>query len=210
MSLSITDTDALIVIDVQNDFCPGGALAVPEGDRVVDPINRLMEHFSVIAFSQDWHPAGHGSFASAYPGKAPFETTTLSYGTQILWPDHCVVGSEGADFHPALNADRASVVVRKGSYPMLDSYSTFYHHDRTTPTGLAGYLQQRGVQRIFMTGLAYEYCVGFSTLDGVREGFEVFVIEDAVGKFENDDFATMSAEIAKSGAKIIQSGEILG
>lgn len=206
--IQITEKDALILIDIQNDFCPGGALAVPEGDKVVAVANRLMDSFSLIAFSQDWHPAGHKSFASAHAGKNPFETTQMPYGTQILWPDHCVQGSGGAAFHPGLDENRASVVIRKGSNPQIDSYSTFYENDRKTATGLAGYLKQRGIERIFLAGLAWEYCVGFSALDGRAEGFEVFFVEDGTGAFHNDDFAPMNAQLQEAGVQHIQSSAL--
>jgi len=206
--IQTTEKDALILIDIQNDFCPGGALAVPEGDRVVAAANQLTGRFSLVAFSQDWHPPGHKSFASAHAGKSPFETTQMPYGTQILWPDHCVQGTSGAAFHQALDENRASIVIRKGSNPDIDSYSTFYENDRKTATGLAGYLKQRGIERIFVAGLAWEYCVGFSALDGRAEGFEVFFVEDATGAFRNDDFAPMNGQLQAAGVRHIQSSDI--
>lgn len=200
--------DALILIDIQNDFCPGGALAVPDGGRVVPVANQLMNRFSLVAFSQDWHPTGHQSFASAHAGKNPFETTQMPYGTQILWPDHCVQGTAGAAFHKDLDENRANVVIRKGSNPAIDSYSTFFENDRTSSTGLGGYLKQRGVRRIFVAGLAWEYCVGFSALDGAAEGFEVFFIEDATGAFHNDDFGPMNGALDAASVRRIVAADI--
>jgi nicotinamidase/pyrazinamidase len=169
--------DLLLVIDVQNDFCPGGALAVGEGDAVVPVINRLAERFGHMVLTQDWHPAGHSSFASSHPGSSPFETIAMPYGPQTLWPDHCVQGTPGAAFHPKLSTDRAELVIRKGFRGPIDSYSAFYENDRRTPTGLAGYLRERGLKRIFLAGLATDYCVYYSALDARREGFEAVVIE---------------------------------
>jgi nicotinamidase/pyrazinamidase len=169
--------DLLLVIDVQNDFCPGGALAVGEGDAVVPVINRLAEQFDHVALTQDWHPAGHSSFATSHPGSTPFETITMPYGPQVLWPDHCVQGTTGAAFHPGLLADRAELIIRKGFRGAIDSYSAFYENDRRTPTGLAGYLRERGFKRIFLTGLATDFCVHYSAVDARREGFEAVVVE---------------------------------
>lgn len=171
-------THALIIIDVQNDFCPGGALAVPGGDEVVAPINALQDDFSVRVLTQDWHPAGHSSFASTHPGKAPFETTEMPYGTQVLWPDHCIQGSSGANFHPNLRAD-ADLIVRKGFRASIDSYSAFFENDRTTPTGLHGYLQERGVTTLTMAGLATDFCVQYSALDAAALDYAVTVQADA-------------------------------
>ena len=172
------DDAAIVVIDVQNDFCPGGALEVPDGDAVVPVINRIAPRFSACIVAQDWHPPGHRSFASSHDGKAPFETATLPYGEQVLWPDHCVQGTYGAAFHRDLVTDGADLVLRKGFRPSIDSYSAFYENDRSTSTGLAGYLRSRGISRLFFTGLATDFCVAWSAIDGVREGFEVAVIED--------------------------------
>jgi nicotinamidase/pyrazinamidase len=169
--------DALIVIDVQNDFCPGGALAVAEGDAIVAGINALMDTFATVVLTQDWHPAGHGSFASEHPGKAPYETVAMPYGPQVLWPDHCVQGTPGAAFHPALRTDPAQLILRKGFQRAIDSYSAFFENDRTTPTGLEGYLRTRGVERLVMVGLATDFCVHYSALDGARLGFAVEVRE---------------------------------
>jgi nicotinamidase/pyrazinamidase len=175
----INGTDVLIVVDVQNDFCPGGALAVPRGDEIVPIVNRLAARFRNVVLTQDWHPAGHFSFASTHPGKKPFETITAPYGTQVLWADHCVQGTPGAEFHRSLQIPHAALVVRKGMDRTIDSYSTFYENDRTTPTGLIGYLRERGFSRVFLAGLAFDFCVRYSAEDARREGFAVFVVEDA-------------------------------
>jgi nicotinamidase/pyrazinamidase len=167
-------THALIVIDVQNDFCPGGALAVPEGDVIVPAINAMMDGFDAVILTQDWHPAGHSSFASSHDGKAPFETAQMPYGVQVLWPDHCVQGSTGAAFHPDLRTD-ADLIIRKGFRSAVDSYSAFFENDQTTPTGLEGYLRTRGITKLMMVGLATDFCVNFSALDAARLGFDVSV-----------------------------------
>lgn len=169
---------ALIVIDVQNDFCPGGALAVPEGDQIVPGINALMDDFNTIVLTQDWHPAGHSSFASSHNGKSPYELIDMPYGPQVLWPDHCVQGSAGSDLRTELNVTRANVVIRKGTDPAIDSYSAFFENDQKTPTGLEGYLRTLGVTEITMVGLATDFCVQFSALDAARLGFKVTVRED--------------------------------
>ncbi len=169
---------ALLVIDIQNDFCPGGALAVPEGDQIVAPVNDLMAQFDAVILTQDWHPADHSSFASQHDGKAPFETTEMPYGTQVLWPDHCVQGSDGAAFHLDLNADRADLIIRKGFRKGIDSYSAFFENDQTTPTGLEGYLRTRGITALTLVGLATDFCVNFSALDAARLGFDVTVRRD--------------------------------
>ena len=170
---------ALLVIDVQNDFCPGGALEVPKGDEIVPLANALMKRFSVVVLTQDWHPADHSSFASTHPDRQPFETVEMPYGPQILWPDHCVQGTEGADFHPDLDTRPGQVVIRKGFRRDVDSYSAFFENDHATPTGLAGYLKERGVTEVFLCGLATDFCVGFSALDAVKCGFSASVIENA-------------------------------
>jgi nicotinamidase/pyrazinamidase len=176
---SIGDSDVLIVVDIQNDFCPNGALAVPHGDDVVPIVNRLAREFSNVVLTQDWHPPGHLSFASAHPGRAAYEAIIAPYGPQVLWPDHCVQGTPGAAFHKSLDIPHAGLVVRKGIDRAIDSYSALYENDRTTPTGLAGYLRERGMRRLFLAGLAFDFCVRYSAEDAVREGFTVFVIEDA-------------------------------
>ena len=170
-------TRALLVIDVQNGFCPGGNLAVPEGDAIVPGINAVMAEFEVVVLTQDWHPAGHSSFASSHPGKAPYDVVRMPYGPQVLWPDHCVQGSADAAFHPDLDADRAQAVIRKGYRPAVDSYSAFFENDHTTPTGLEGYLRTRGVDAVTLVGLATDFCVSFSALDAARLGFAVEVVE---------------------------------
>lgn len=170
--------EALIVIDVQNDFCPGGALAVTGGDDIVPGINALMDDFAVRVFTQDWHPAGHSSFASQHDGKAPMETVEMPYGTQVLWPDHCVQGSEGAKFHPDLRTDPADLIIRKGFRRAIDSYSAFFENDHETPTGLEGYLRTRGVDTVTMVGLATDFCVNFSAVDAAKLGFNVTVRQD--------------------------------
>ncbi|MFC4214486.1 bifunctional nicotinamidase/pyrazinamidase [Pseudophaeobacter arcticus] len=167
-------TQALIVIDVQNDFCPGGALAVPGGDEVVAPINALMADFETVILTQDWHPAGHSSFASSHPGLSPFESVEMSYGAQVLWPDHCVQGSAGAAFHPDLDVS-GDLIIRKGFRPLIDSYSGFFENDQKTPTGLEGYLRSRGVSELTFVGLATDFCVAFSALDAANLGFDVRV-----------------------------------
>ena len=180
------ETDILLAVDVQNDFCSDGALAVAGGEAVVAPINRLGALFPHVALTQDWHPPGHFSFASSHPGKSPFETIDCPYGEQILWPDHCVQGTEGAAFHADLALPRAELIVRKGFHPTIDSYSAFYENDRKTPTGLAGYLRERALTRVFLCGLATDFCVGYSALDARREGFEVVIIEEACRAIDLD------------------------
>ncbi len=173
------DHDVLIVVDVQNDFCPGGALAVPRGDEVVPLINRLAAAFRNVVLTQDWHPRGHLSFASSHPGKRAFETITVDYGPQVLWPDHCVQQTPGAEFHERLQIPHAGLVLRKGTDRLIDSYSAFYENDRKTPTGLVGYLRERGVTRVFLAGLAFDFCVRYSAEDASREGFAACMVEDA-------------------------------
>jgi nicotinamidase/pyrazinamidase len=173
------DQDVLIVVDVQNDFCPGGALAVPRGDEVVPVVNKLAAKFRHVVLTQDWHPRGHFSFASTHPGKAAFDTIAAPYGAQVLWPEHCVQDTPGAAFHAALSIPHASLVLRKGHDQAIDSYSVFYENDRTTPTGLAGYLRERGIRRVFLAGLAFDFCVRYSAEDARRESFAAFVVEDA-------------------------------
>jgi nicotinamidase/pyrazinamidase len=169
----------LVVVDVQNDFIPGGALAVPKGDEVVPLVNRLAARFENVVLTQDWHPRGHASFASVHPGKKPFETIKLSYGTQVLWPDHCVQGTRGAAFHPDLDVTKAQLVLRKGHHSGIDSYSAFLEADRKTTTGLAGYLKERGLKTLYVCGLATDFCVAWTALDARAAGFDVTVIEDA-------------------------------
>ncbi|HEY2183428.1 MAG TPA: bifunctional nicotinamidase/pyrazinamidase [Xanthobacteraceae bacterium] len=171
--------DLLLVVDVQNDFCTGGKLAVPQGEEVVRVVNRLATRFDHVVLTQDWHPPGHGSFASSHPGRRPYETIELSYGPQILWPDHCVQGTPGAAFRQELNIAHAELILRKGYHSNIDSYSAFYENDRKTPTGLAAYLRERGFSRVFLAGLAFDFCVRFSAEDATHAGFEAIVYEDA-------------------------------
>jgi nicotinamidase/pyrazinamidase len=179
MATTMGESDVLLVVDVQNDFCPNGNLPVPHGDEVVPTINRLAGRFRHVVLTQDWHPPGHHSFASSHSGKRPFDIVTVAYGQQILWPDHCVQGTTGAQFHDGLQIPHAELVLRKGFRSTIDSYSAFYENDRKTPTGLAGYLRERGLTRIFVAGLAFDFCVRYSAEDARREGFSVTVIEDA-------------------------------
>jgi len=199
----------LLVIDVQNDFCPGGALAVPGGNEVVPVINRLMPRFGHIVLTQDWHPAGHASFASVHDGKNPFDQVDFDYGPQILWPDHCVKDSNGAAFHADLHITDAEMIVRKGFRPQIDSYSAFFENDHTTPTGLGGYLREHDLKRIYMAGLATDFCVGFSALDGARLGFDVTVIEDGCRAIDLDgSLAAMRASMADAGVTFAGSNEL--
>lgn len=169
---------ALIVIDVQKDFCPGGALEVPEGDLIVPGITDLMADFDAVVLTQDWHPAGHSSFASAHEARAPYDMTEMPYGPQVLWPDHCIQGSMGAQFHESLAQDRANLIIRKGYNSAIDSYSAFFENDHKTPTGLEGYLRTRGIDKLTMVGLALDFCVNFSAVDAAKLGFEVTVRQD--------------------------------
>jgi len=179
MKGSVSERDVLIVTDPQVDFCPGGALAVPEGDAIMPVINHLARRFAHVVVTQDWHPPGHMSFASAHPGKHPFETIEVDYGPQTLWPDHCVQGTAGAAFHPALDLPNVELVIRKGYHPAIDSYSAFRENDRKTPTGLTGYLRERGLTRVTLCGLATDFCVFFSAIDAREAGFETAVVLEA-------------------------------
>ena len=170
---------ALIVIDIQNDFCPGGALAVAGGDEIVPLVNAMIRDASHVILAQDWHPAGHSSFASSHPGKEPFQTVAMPYGEQTLWPDHCVQGSHGADFHAGLDRTKAELIIRKGFHREIDSYSAFFENDRVTPTGLSGYLRERGIEAVTFVGLATDFCVAYSALDAVKQGFFATVRLDA-------------------------------
>lgn len=193
----MTDRSALLIIDVQNDFCPGGALAVTGGDAIVPGINALIPAFDAVILSQDWHPAGHSSFASSHPGAAPFSVTEMPYGPQVLWPDHCVIGSHGAEFHPGLRTD-GDMIIRKGFNPAIDSYSAFFENDHATETGLDGYLRSRGIGRITLVGLALDFCVNYSAVDGARLGFDVTVQPDLCRAIDLDGsfHAAMSAMAA--------------
>ncbi|UWQ62381.1 MULTISPECIES: bifunctional nicotinamidase/pyrazinamidase [Leisingera] len=197
-------TQALIVVDVQNDFCPGGALAVPGGDEVVAPINAMMDRFDTVILTQDWHPAGHSSFASAHPGKAPFDTVEMPYGPQVLWPDHCVQGTGGAAFHKDLRTD-GDLIIRKGFRPAIDSYSGFFENDRTTPTGLEGYLRSRGITRLALAGLATDFCVAFTALDAARLGFEVTVDLSACRAIDLDGSLQAALDQMKEAGIVLQS-----
>lgn len=195
---------ALIVVDVQNDFCEGGALAVEDGDAVVPVINALMSQFSTIVLTQDWHPAGHQSFASEHEGKAPFETTEMPYGTQVLWPDHCIQGSSGAAFHPQLKTDPAHLVIRKGFNPAIDSYSGFTEADHQTTTGLAAWLQAKGIRKVVCVGLATDFCVGWTALDAAKAGFETLVVDNACRAIDVDgSLAAMQDAWHSAGVKVV-------
>jgi nicotinamidase/pyrazinamidase len=196
-------TQALIVIDVQSDFCPGGALAVAGGDAVVPAINALMDDFGCIVLTQDWHPPGHRSFASAHPGQAPFATVAMPYGPQTLWPDHCVQGTAGAAFHPGLRTNPAALILRKGMNPAVDSYSAFFENDRTTPTGLDGWLRARGITGLTLAGLATDFCVAYSALDGARLGFQVSVRQDLCRAIDlNGSLAAQQAAMRAAGVRL--------
>lgn len=199
------DTDALIVIDVQVDFCPGGALAVAGGDEIVPGINARLNDFTTKVFTQDWHPAGHSSFASSHAGKAPFETVEMPYGTQVLWPDHCVQGSRGAAFHPDLQSDPADLILRKGFRAPIDSYSAFFENDRTTRTGLEGYLRERGITAVTLVGLATDFCVQYSALDAARLGFEV-TVDMGLCRAIDLDGSLAAARSAMAGAGVRLTG----
>lgn len=196
-------THALLVIDVQNDFCPGGALAVADGDAVVAPINALMAGFATIVLTQDWHPADHASFAANHPSAEPFSVTQMPYGPQVLWPTHCVQGSVGAAFHPELQSDAAHLVIRKGFRPSIDSYSAFFENDRITPTGLEGYLRSRGVTQLTLTGLATDYCVAYSALDAARLGFGVVVRLDACRAIDLDGSLAVALEQMRAAGVVL-------
>jgi nicotinamidase/pyrazinamidase len=208
--VTIGDGDVLLVVDVQNDFCPGGRLSVPRGDEIVPLVNRLGARFAHVVMTQDWHPPEHLSFASSHPGKRPFETIALDYGQQILWPDHCVQGTAGADFHKDLAIPHAEVVIRKGFRPTIDSYSAFRENDRRTRTGLAGYLRERRFDRIFLAGLALDFCVRWSVEDARREGFTAFVIEDACRAIDVEgSLAATHASLRALGVASLSSESVL-
>jgi nicotinamidase/pyrazinamidase len=208
--MKIDEHDVLLVIDVQNDFFPGGALAVPLGDEVIAPIHRIAPRFEHIVLTQDWHPSNHFSFAASHPGKEPYDSIEVNYGTQTFWPPHCVQGTRGAEFHPALELTQAELILRKGFRPQIDSYSAFFENDRTTPTGLAGYLKERGLTRVFLAGLAYDYCVGYSALDARRLGLPAFVLRDACRAIDlNGSVAAIEGEFAKEGVGMLESFELI-
>ncbi|UVK85969.1 bifunctional nicotinamidase/pyrazinamidase [Pseudomonas sp. B21-051] len=208
--MQISPRSALLVIDVQNDFTPGGQLAVPEGDLIVPLINRLSGLFKQVIIAQDWHPTGHASFASSHPGRKPYEVIQLPYGEQTLWPDHCVQGTSGAEFHPKLDLPHAQLIIRKGCNPDIDSYSAFLEADRRTTTGLAGYLKERGIDTVYMVGLALDFCVMFSALDARAEGFNAFVVLDACRAIDMDGSrATAMERMQTAGVGLIQSNQLL-
>ena len=196
--------DCLLVIDVQNDFCEGGALAVPDGAAVVRPINALMQRFGHVVLTQDWHPPAHSSFASEHPGKVPYDVVEMPYGAQTLWPDHCIQGSDGARFHPALELGRAQLTIRKGFRRAIDSYSAFRENDGESPTGLAGYLRERGTRRVVCVGLAFDFCVRWSAEDARRAGFECAVIESACRGID------LAGSVAATRAALAAAGVALG
>jgi nicotinamidase/pyrazinamidase len=203
--------DVLVIVDVQNDFLPGGALAVPHGDAVIAPINRLARGFAHVVITQDWHPAGHISFATSHAGRTAFETIDVPYGRQVLWPVHCVQGTPGADLASGLNVPHAQLVIRKGCHGHIDSYSAFMEADRQTPTGLSGYLRERGFTRLFVAGLATDFCVAWTALDGRAAGFEVSVIEDACRAIDLDgSLARAWGEMEAAGVARIGGSDIIG
>jgi nicotinamidase/pyrazinamidase len=207
--MKITGQDVLVVIDAQNDFCPGGALAVTDGDSIIEVIHRIAPSFEHIVLTQDWHPLDHHSFASAHPGNRPYESIEVDYGRQMLWPDHCVQGTEGAAFHPSLALPQAELILRKGFRSNIDSYSAFFENDRRTPTGLGGYLRERNLTRVFFAGLAYDYCVGYSALDARRLGLPAVIVRDACRTIDLDDsVAKIEAEFAQAGVMLIESADL--
>jgi nicotinamidase/pyrazinamidase len=198
------DRDVLVVVDAQNDFCPGGALAVPQGDEIIPAVNRLALRFAHVVLTQDWHPRRHTSFASSHPGRRPFDAIELGYGQQILWPDHCVQSTEGAAFHPALEVPHAELVLRKGFRAEVDSYSAFRENDQRTPTGLASYLRERGFERVILCGLATDFCVLFSALDGREAGFDVGVVTTACrGIDTNGSLARAMYRMQEAGVSLL-------
>lgn len=202
--------EALLVVDIQNDFCPGGALEVPDGDAIIPAVNRLIDRFDIIIQTQDWHPPKHRSFASSHEGKNPYDTVKMDYGTQVLWPDHCIQGSKGAGFHPDLNTLKTQVVIRKGFRREIDSYSTFFENDHQTTTGLTGYLRQRGVTDLYTAGLATDFCVKWSVLDGIDEGFTMHLVTDAVRGIDLEGSLGQAVEEMKQkGARFVTSDELL-
>ncbi len=211
MIVTPTGTDVLVIVDVQNDFLPGGALAVPDGDAVIAPINALAPRFPHVILTQDWHTPGHVSFASSHPGRKPFDAVPLAYGTQVLWPDHCVQGTRGAALADALAVPGAELVIRKGTHPGIDSYSAFLEADRRTRTGLAGYLAERGMRRVFVAGLATDFCVGWTATDARDAGFETFVVTDATrGIDANGSMARAWADMDAAGVGRIETRAIRG
>jgi nicotinamidase/pyrazinamidase len=207
--VAVEEKSVLIVVDVQNCFLPGGSLAVKDGEQVIPVINALAKHFANVVLTQDWHTPDHISFASAHQGKKPFETIKLPYGEQVLWPDHCVQGTDGAAISKEIAIPQAELVVRKGYHQKIDSYSAFYEADHKTPTGLAGYLKQRGLTTVFVTGLATDFCVGWTAIDARRSGFKTYVIEDACRGIDvNGSLAKAWAAMKKAGVRRITSDDI--
>lgn len=208
--IALAETDILVVVDVQNDFCPGGRLPVPGGDEVAPLINRLARAFPHVVLTQDWHPRGHASFASAHPGRKPYEEIELPYGRQVLWPDHCVQATPGAALHAALDIPHAELVLRKGHHRDINSYSAFFENDRTTPTGLAGYLRERGFARVVLVGLAFDFCVRWTAEDANRLGFAALIVEDACRSLDLDGSAARARDsLAALGVERITAARIL-
>jgi nicotinamidase/pyrazinamidase len=211
MDMLPSPNSVLLVVDVQNDFCQGGALAVPDGDAVIPVIHRIAPLFERIILTQDWHSPHHMSFAHAHAGKHPFEEIEVPYGRQTLWPDHCIQDTRGAEFHPDLHLPQAELILRKGFHPHIDSYSAFFENDRTTATGLGGYLRERNLTRVFCVGLAYDFCVAYSALDARTHGFEAIVIRDACRSIDiNGSVAAIEAQFAAAGVAVIESADLLG
>ena len=207
--IAIDDRSVLIVVDVQNCFLPGGSLAVKDGEQIIPVINALAKSFANVVMTQDWHTPGHISFASVHDGKKPFETIKLPYGDQVLWPDHCVQGTPGADISSGISIPQAALVIRKGFHQKIDSYSAFYEADHKTPTGLAGYLKQRGLRRVFVAGLATDFCVGWTAIDARRFDFDTYVVEDACRGIDvQGSMGKAWAAMKKAGVKRIQSSDI--
>ena len=205
-------TRALLIVDVQNDFCGGGGLPVPDGEAVVPIINALIAKFALVVLTQDWHPSNHFSFAKQHPGKQPFDKIATAHsadGSQTLWPDHCVAGSHGAEFHPDLNSHAAQAIIRKGTSPSIDSYSGFVENDQKTSTGLAGYLRTRGVDEVVVAGLALDYCVGWSALDAKKHGFSACIVTDASRAIDSQgSLAAMEERLQKAGVGLVTSGSL--
>jgi len=202
--------DVLLVVDIQNDFCAGGALEVPGAEEIIPVVNLLAKQFQNVVLTQDWHPRDHESFASAHPGRRPYETIQVPYGLQILWPDHCVQGTRGAEFHRDLQIAHAELILRKGYRRDIDSYSTFYENDRKTPTGLSGYLKERELSRLYLAGLAFDFCVRYSAEDAHSEGFAVTVIEDACGAIDLQGSAAQTRRSLKKLGVMVSSAAELG
>lgn len=200
---------ALLIIDIQNDFCPGGALAVKDGDLIISVVNSLSKKFDHVILTQDWHVEGHSSFASVHLNSKPYDIIQMSYGSQVLWPEHCVIGTKGANFHPDLNTDKARLIIRKGFRKEIDSYSAFFENDHLTTTGLTGYLKNAGIDTLYLVGIATDFCVKYSAIDSIKEGFKTFVIEDAVKGIDLDgSVATAWSEMKQAGVISIHSSEI--